>query len=147
MIETTLQLPADAPIKKMLFHLSLDSQENCSKMEELNYRIDKLKCLEFSENAEFFFDYFSATYFYFYIVKLISGQIFILNYIGNSNIRNTYSSSFGLCTGALPKVLTNLLFTKIRYGHGLRTPNEGINQRYLKNWANVVDKICFASTP
>ena len=113
----TLQLPADAPIKKMLFHLSLDSQENCSKMEELNYRIDKLKCLEFSENAEFFFDYFSATYFYFYIVKLISGQIFILNYIGNSNIRNTYSSSFGLCTGALPKVLTNLLFTKIRYGN------------------------------
>ena len=21
--------------------------------------------------------------------------------------------------------------------HGLRTPNEGINQRYLKNWANA----------
>ena len=21
--------------------------------------------------------------------------------------------------------------------HGLRTPNEGINQRYLKNWADV----------
>ena len=27
--------------------------------------------------------------------------------------------------------------------HGLRTPNEGINQRNLKFWANVVDKICF----
>ena len=27
--------------------------------------------------------------------------------------------------------------------HGLRTPNEGINQRYLKNWADVADKICF----
>ena len=27
--------------------------------------------------------------------------------------------------------------------HGLRTPNEGINQRYLKNWAVVADKICF----
>ena len=26
--------------------------------------------------------------------------------------------------------------------HGLRTPNEGINQRYLKNWADVADKIC-----
>ena len=28
-----------------------------------------------------------------------------------------HSSSFGLCTEALPKVLTNLLFTKIRYGN------------------------------
>ena len=27
--------------------------------------------------------------------------------------------------------------------HRLRTPKEGINQRYLKNWANVADKICF----
>ena len=27
--------------------------------------------------------------------------------------------------------------------HGLRTPNEGINQIYLKNWAEVADKICF----
>ena len=27
--------------------------------------------------------------------------------------------------------------------HGLRTPNEGINQRCLKNWADVADKICF----
>ena len=26
--------------------------------------------------------------------------------------------------------------------HGLRTPNEGINQRYLKNLADVADKIC-----
>ena len=23
------------------------------------------------------------------------------------------------------------------YTHGLRTPNEGINQRYLKNWAEM----------
>ena len=30
--------------------------------------------------------------------------------------------------------------------HGLRTPNEGMNQRNLKLWANVVDKICFGST-
>jgi hypothetical protein len=28
----------------------------------------------------------------------------------------------------------------------LRTPNEGIHQRYLKNWANVADKICFGRT-
>ena len=30
--------------------------------------------------------------------------------------------------------------------HGLRTANEGINQRYLKNWADVADKICFGHT-
>ena len=30
--------------------------------------------------------------------------------------------------------------------HGLWTPNEGINQRYLKNWADVADKICFGRT-
>ena len=30
--------------------------------------------------------------------------------------------------------------------HGLWTPYEGINQRYLKNWANVADKICFGHT-
>ena len=30
--------------------------------------------------------------------------------------------------------------------HGLRTPNEGINQRDLKNWANEADKICFGRT-
>ena len=30
--------------------------------------------------------------------------------------------------------------------HGLRTPNERINQRYLKNWADVADKICFGRT-
>ena len=28
--------------------------------------------------------------------------------------------------------------------HGLRTPNEGINQRYLKNWADVADKYASA---
>ena len=30
--------------------------------------------------------------------------------------------------------------------HGLRTPNEGINQRNLKFWADVADKICFGRT-
>ena len=29
---------------------------------------------------------------------------------------------------------------------GLRTLNEGINQRYLKNWADVTEKICFGCT-
>jgi hypothetical protein len=27
-----------------------------------------------------------------------------------------------------------------------KTPNEGINQRYLKNWADVADKICCGRT-
>ena len=30
--------------------------------------------------------------------------------------------------------------------HGLRTPNEGLNQRYLTNWADVADKICCPHT-
>ena len=30
--------------------------------------------------------------------------------------------------------------------YGQWTPNEGINQRYLKNWAEVADKICFGRT-
>ena len=30
--------------------------------------------------------------------------------------------------------------------HGLWTPNEGIHQRYLKNWPDVADKICFGRT-
>ena len=30
--------------------------------------------------------------------------------------------------------------------HGLRTPYEGINQRNLKFWADVANKICFGRT-
>ena len=30
--------------------------------------------------------------------------------------------------------------------HGLRTPNEGISQKYLKKWADVANKICFGRT-
>ena len=29
---------------------------------------------------------------------------------------------------------------------GLRTPNEGINQIFLNNWADVADKICCGCT-
>ena len=32
------------------------------------------------------------------------------------------------------------------FEHGLRTPNEGINQKYLKNWADAADKICSGRT-
>ena len=31
------------------------------------------------------------------------------------------------------------------FTHGLRTSNEGINQRNLKIWTNVADKIYFGS--
>ena len=34
----------------------------------------------------------------------------------------------------------------LEHVHGLRTPNEGINQRYLKHWAEMADKICFGRT-
>ena len=30
--------------------------------------------------------------------------------------------------------------------HGLQPPNEGINQRNMKIWADVADKICFGRT-
>ena len=39
-----------------------------------------------------------------------------------------------------------LLLKGIFDAHGLQTPNEGINQRNLKIWANVADKICFSCT-
>ena len=32
------------------------------------------------------------------------------------------------------------------WNHGLRTPNKGKNQRNLKIWADVADKICFGRT-
>ena len=35
--------------------------------------------------------------------------------------------------------------TFVRY-NGLRTPNEDLNQRNLKIWADVADKICFGRT-
>ena len=37
-------------------------------------------------------------------------------------------------------------FFQVGFIHGLRTLNEGINKRYLKNWADVADKICFGRT-
>ena len=41
---------------------------------------------------------------------------------------------------------TNIVQLSNRNSHGLRTPNEGINQRYLKNWADMADKICCRHT-
>ena len=43
------------------------------------------------------------------------------------------------------KIVSRYALNNAMY-HGLRTPNGGINQRYLKNWADVADKICFGHT-
>ena len=49
------------------------------------------------------------------------------------------------CLKAFQKILKHKTETKNVNGeiydleHGLRSPNEGINQRYLKNWADVAD--------
>ena len=49
---------------------------------------------------------------------------------------------------ALLHDLSNVSFYNLSHAftHGLRTPNEGINQRYLKHWVDVGDKICFGHT-
>ena len=38
------------------------------------------------------------------------------------------------------------LYKAVSHIHGLRTPNESINQRNLKIMADVADKICFGRT-
>ena len=40
-------------------------------------------------------------------------------------------------SGILPEFNLHMAY------HGLRTPNEGINLRYLKFWADVADEIHF----
>ena len=42
--------------------------------------------------------------------------------------------------------LRNLTIFLDGFWHGLRTPNESTNQRNLKFWADVADKICFGRT-
>ena len=44
---------------------------------------------------------------------------------------------------AKEEILTSTMIIHMRdlLSTGLRTPNEGINQRYLKNWADVADKV------
>ena len=52
------------------------------------------------------------------------------------------SQNQGTYNGA-PAVEWCTTVTLYVYKHGLWTPKEGINQRYLKNWADVANKICF----
>ena len=68
-------------------------------------------------------------------------------------ISETLYFQFGLSLKKKPQmsqlqstVNNNLRNSLFRLKHGLRTPNEGINHRYLKNWADVADKICFGRT-
>ena len=43
-------------------------------------------------------------------------------------------------------LVATYLGTSDHFYHGLRTPNEGINQRNLKIWADVGDELCFGRT-
>ena len=47
-------------------------------------------------------------------------------------------STFSLTHGNIPEFQAKKVYG---LDHRLRTPNEGINQRYLKNWANVADTV------
>ena len=47
---------------------------------------------------------------------------------------------------SLSRIFMHKTWKWIGSHHGLRTPNEGINQRSLKIWAYVADKICFSHT-
>ena len=58
---------------------------------------------------------------------------------------------------SIHKIIFNILYMYVDFQpkiflfldtpcHGLRTPNEGINRKYLKNWADVADRICFGHT-
>ena len=66
--------------------------------------------------------------------------------------RNGYLMAFLLTMVIIGRLLVDCLLGKVLvpliHGtkHGLGTPNESINQRYLKNWANVADKICLSRT-
>ena len=74
---------------------------------------------------------------YFFLFSQPKGQRPLFEYLSFKPVKNP--------------VITKLIFYLHEKGHefgfnqnhGLRTPNEGINQRNLKFWANVADKICF----
>ena len=59
------------------------------------------------------------------------------------NVPNRYPELYSPKEKMLRIFLAHLLGD---WSHGLRTPNEGINQRNLKIWTDVADKICFGRT-
>ena len=70
-------------------------------------------------------------------------------------MKNTYQEcwqllKFGRDKHTLKYLINKYSFVRLQCRalsscHGLRTPNEGINQRYLKNRAHVADKICLSN--
>ena len=76
-----------------------------------------------------------------FTIVLISGISTMVN--GTLlNFGKRYEDDFRIIFDQWPKLHLGL----DALNHGLRTPNEGINQRYLKIWADVADKICFGCT-
>jgi hypothetical protein len=60
---------------------------------------------------------------------------------------NCFSEWAEILQGFMKSKIKQLLKISAFYlDQGLWTLNEGINQRYLKNWADVEDKICFGRT-
>ena len=76
-----------------------------------------------------YFNYFSSHNLFNYIIDLM---IYSYDKIINMKIIHSYENA--------------RISNSNRHRHGLRTPNEDINQRYLKNWAGVADKISFGRT-
>ena len=54
--------------------------------------------------------------------------------------------SFVFMGQPLDPISTSVLKCAFSLRHELQTPNEGINQRHLKNWADVADRKCFVCT-
>ena len=85
-------------------------------------------------------------------VKYFVPDLFYLVYALCSQILKKYVVARELilksktCHPSAITVIYNIMIHTYTLRHGLRTPNEGINQRYLKNWADVADKICFGRT-
>ena len=56
---------------------------------------------------------------------------------------------FFSCTGPAAQTIPELIFHVTNLSQDTSVSlfvNEGINQRYLKNWADVADKVCFGRT-
>ena len=85
-------------------------------------------------------------FYYMYIIKLLSFD-WKNKALDTSLMRSIkFLDSVKFFVLFSPKFLACASLKNYRKNHGLRTPNEGIHQRYLKNWADVADKICFGRT-
>jgi len=69
-----------------------------------------------------------------------SPVIFMVKFIITAREFPDYKFDYIRTTLQSMEILTHHL------NHGLRTPNEGINQRNLKIWVDVANKICFGRT-